>query len=50
MSSCQKMTAATPLADQSTSNFATMCPKGIKKKSEIWETLGERVLEFWLPV
>ena len=24
--------------------------KGIKEKSEILETLGERVLEFWLPV
>ena len=46
----RKMTAATPLADESTWNFATMCPKGVKKKSEILETLGERVLEFWLPV
>ena len=44
------MTAATPLADQFTWNFATMCPKGIKEKSEILETLSERVVEFWLPV
>ena len=42
------MTAATPLADQFFRNFATMRPKGINKKSQILETLGERVLELWL--
>ena len=44
----QKVTAALSLADQLTWNFATMCWKGIKKNSEILETLGERVLKFWL--
>ena len=43
------MIAATPLADQFTWNFATMCPKGIKRSQKFWR-LGERVLEFWLPV
>ena len=44
------MIAATPLTDQFTWNFATMCPNSIKEKSEILETPGERVLQFWLPV
>ena len=41
-----KMTAATPLEDQFTWNFATMCPKRSKEKSEILETRwkGSRVL------
>ena len=43
----RKLTAANSLADQFTRN---LCPNGIKKKSEILETLGGRVLEFWLPV
>ena len=50
MTSCSKNTAATPLADQFTRHFVRMCPKRIREKSEVLETLGERVLEFWLPV
>ena len=49
-----KMTAAQhtpppPSVNKFIWNFATMCPKGIKE-SEIFEAIGERVLEFWLTV
>ena len=35
--------------DQFIGTFARMCPKDQKEKSETLETLGERVVEFWLP-
>ena len=40
-----KITAATPLEDQFTWNFAAMCPKSKKEKSESLGSLDGRVLE-----
>ena len=47
---CSKNDCSNPLEDQFTWNFATMCAKVIKEKSERLATLGERILEFWPPV
>ena len=37
MTSCSKNDCSNPMANQFTLNFPTMCPKGIKEKSEILE-------------